>query len=638
MANDRNVIKEQMEIVNDCMGRWNPLFDTMKEDYEMRLGKQWKDDEAQRLANKGRPALVMNHIDKQCNLIAGHQRQNTTDIKVFPVEDDDEYTAQMLTEAIKWTMNNCGANYIASLAFDDAVTGGIGWLAPTMDFNRDMLNGDIILKRVSPFRMMIDYNFEDPQLTDAQYMIYFNYLPKKLAELQFPDVAEEIRGMTAGETFGRMAPIGDMKGKVLVTERWYRTYEKRKFIVNLTTSDVLEVSDYDPAELQQLLQKGYQNGFEYTDIERNVAVIKGVTCINNKVIAEEKDNPISENVYPYIPIFNTFSPSYNDLKYRIQGVVRNLKDPQREKNKTRSQIMNMIKTMPYGKIAFEKGSVDNPQAFINNNDANEVIEVNPGKQFPQQIQASAFPSALFQLEQSHDEEMRQIGVNPDLLGMKQDAGDAGVTIQLRQKQGITALQPFFDNFSQSKRQLGNYFVALMVKHYTPEKFLRVSGMQPEPNWEERKNNLAFDCYIDETSENSTYKMANFLMLKQMQQQGMQIPLEMMIMTSPMSKTDKEQLLQQLQAQSQQPDPVQEAQIQELNAKVEKMAAEIDKLNSESLKIQAETMMMPTGAAVVQNEMNQQAAMAEQQMQEQQAQQAQMMAQQGQAPDEMQEIQ
>lgn len=614
-------VKEHITVVQECFSKWKPLFDEMKDDYRMKLGDQWKDEDAAYLQSKGRPALVINHTKKQIDTIAGHQRQNSADIKVFPVEADDEQMAEIYSKTIKWTMNNMGANYYASLAFEDAITGGIGWLAPDMEYHKDMLNGDIIMKRVSPFRVMIDPFFEDPLLTDAEYVIYFNYITKQKAKAIYPQFAGEIDSMSSAQSFGVLAPTGDLKGKVLVSERWYRTYEKRKFLVNLTTGDVLETTQENADAIAQAIQVGMQNGYQYDEIQRDVPVMRNCTVLNDRVLVEDGVAPVSMSMFPYIPILSYYDASYNDLKWKIQGLVRCLKDPQREKNKLRSKFMAAVNTMPFGKIAVEKGSIDSPQALLNNEDANEIIEVNQGKSMPQQIMLQQFPAALFQLEQNFSEEMRTIGMNADLLGIMQEKGAAGVTVQLRQKQGITSIQALFDNLSQSKRMLGKYMIELINQNYTPEKLQRITGMQVPEDWDIKKENSYFDCYVDEIAESETYRAGNFLTLQTMAQQGMPIPPEMLVMASPMSGSDKEQLLGMLQQQQSQTDPAAEAQVQEIQAKIEKMAAEIEKLSAETTKIQTEVVNMPGGAQIIQQKKAEQEALQQQQLAQQQQEQA-----------------
>jgi multidrug resistance efflux pump len=111
----------------------------------------------------------------------------------------------------------------------------------------------------------------------------------------------------------------------------------------------------------------------------------------------------------------------------------------------------------------------------------------------------------------------------------------------------------------------------------------------------------------------------------MAQQGMPIPPEMLVLASPMSATDQEKLLGILEQQNQQTDPMQEAQIAEMQAKIEKMSAEIEKMSAETLKINAEVANIPGGAQFMkaEEEQKRRQAMLQQQQQMEQEQLAQM---------------
>ena len=128
----------------------------------------------------------------------------------------------------------------------------------------------------------------------------------------------------------------------------------------------------------------------------------------------------------------------------------------------------------------DNNAVDDINVLRNSAGAAKVIVKNAGKELSQ-ITPPQIPSSIIQLEMMFKDDMLQIGSNPDMLGMMQEKGAAGVTIQLRQKQGMTSMQEPFDNLSFAIRNIGKQIIEIVTSEWNVAKIKRILG-----------NNLPFD--------------------------------------------------------------------------------------------------------------------------------------------------
>jgi hypothetical protein len=137
--------------------------------------------------------------------------------------------------------------------------------------------------------------------------------------------------------------------------------------------------------------------------------------------------------------------------------------------------MAAINTMPHGGWMMQKNAIDDVSKLTEAGGSQKVIEVNPGKEAPQPMKQAEIPIALINLEQMFDSDLRIVGANPDQLGEMGERGAAGITIQLRQKQGLTSSQEVFDSLSFSMRTIGRRLIHYITNNFSEAKIKRILG-------------------------------------------------------------------------------------------------------------------------------------------------------------------
>ena len=580
------MIKELKDCWNETHSAWSNFFTEAEEDIRMRMGEQWDSQRQAEVEGEDRAVLSINLMQKPYNLVCGQQRQNRTDLKVYPVEKGDYVSADIYTQAIKWVKENSYQDIELSQAFGDTVDMGLGWMETGISYNRDFFTGDIFVKRISPFQIMPDPYISRIDLEDCGYILRHLYMKKTDAKQIYPAFADDIEKASGEETeFNFVRPnqnfqnIGRM---VNIVEKWYKEYEKKIVVVDVVNRTTLIWEDTEK-KLNNILDARPEFSDKIKVLKIEVPVIKLYSVCDGVVELYNDIEPDKRPFFPFIPIFGYFSPSFNDWGLKLQGLNRQLKDLQREKNYRRSKLTDAVMSLPYGGWIVDKGAVDDPDVLKKAAGSTSVIDKNPGKEI-ERIRPPDIPHALIQLEQQLSTDILQVGINPDLQGIMQEAGAPGVTLQIRQKQGLLSLEELFDNLKFSYKTLGRHYIYYINKFADkdPAKIERILGFQLPPVFLKNKDSARYDCIVDEQANSPSAMMANRAELSGLIQHGYAVPPEIMISLSNLSEELKNQWLtknqnaEKMQAEAQKAAQQQAMRALEIEENVKKEELEIKK--------------------------------------------------------------
>lgn len=306
------------------------------------------------------------------------------------------------------------------------------------------------------------------------------------------------------------------------------------------------------------------------------------------------DTVVDEFISPFYPKWKGYSlipffahritvPIKDGQEYRIQGIVRSLKDPQRELNKRRSQELRILNsTANSGWLAEQDTWVKKSDVEKYGSTPGVTLEYKNGKQKPERITPAPLSQGHAQLAAENTQDMKEIsGINSDLLAMnKTDA--SGRAIYLRQQQGIVMLQRILDNFSLTTKLLGRFILSQLGELYTVERAVKVCGTafikdnfskpvmtqspvdgQPVPMMDDTGqmqmeidqegvialfntvlNDIEiakYDVEVDETNASPTVKYGNYLMLAEMAGKGMPIPPDVLVDESMIGEASKQKI-------------------------------------------------------------------------------------------------
>ncbi len=506
-----------------------------REDYEFVAGKQWTDADKARLMESGRPALTINRIKPIINLLSGYQRSNRYDIDFLPRTNDDMALCQVRKGITKYIMDRCDYDGNESQVFLDAAICGLGWFEVGYRFDPAINDGEAYIHREDPFGMYVDPEARKPDYSDARYMIRAKWVDKEELKAVYPEFADVIDVQTAKyDSAERDNAAQEMEGheplwyqrqthKVRLCECWYKEKVKETFFY-LTDGTTVKQAD---VQIPMFLN-GSIEGVRTVLIDK----VRVAAFIEN-ILLEDIESPYEHGELPFVPLI-VYHFGEGDIP---AGIVRDLKDPQREINKRRVQQLHILNSASNGGGWIEEDAMSPMQKERFRDKGNipgYFAEVRPGGISKiRERQLVNPPTAVIQQEQMATDDIRSIsGINEALMGTDIQSSSSGRAIELKQKQAITHLASIFDYLRKAKKGIAYRLwgsrghKGIIPQYYTEDKVYRVEGtngqkfirvnqqvMQQDPlgnTIHQTLNDLSqgdFDIVIADTQASTTQRQA-----------------------------------------------------------------------------------------------------------------------------------
>src|SRR5574343_10048 len=179
-----------VKLVKDCrkdatssQAEWR---DEARESYDMVAGKQWAEEDAQKLTSEGRVAAVFNRLRTINDAVSGSEVNNRQEVRYIPREIGDVAVNEVLTSAAQWVRDNCDAEDEESDAFVDVLVSGMGWTETRMDYEQDE-EGKCVISRVDPLEMRWDPAARKRNLADARWVQRERGFTREEIEARWPD-------------------------------------------------------------------------------------------------------------------------------------------------------------------------------------------------------------------------------------------------------------------------------------------------------------------------------------------------------------------------------------------------------------------------------------------------------------------
>lgn len=557
---EKNLIKTINEAVAEAKSTWQPLHDKIRREHDFYAGLQWEHGDLKRIRQADAIPVTINIVKKQVDSLVGKRLATLTDLKAYPVEQNDDALSTILTRTLKWSMDLCSAQTIITAAHKDQITGGLGWLHPYIDFNNDFLSGDIKINHESPYNILPDPHFRKLDLSDADYLVRYRLLTKSELKAMFPDSADEIESLKGdGDSIFKFNKVSSNRNKrVVVKEYWYKSTERKQLIINKYNPSDREEWGGDKDRLRVFLSMNP----DLMLVEHKAVSIKVATLADDHLLLQDAPNPYSKKPYfPFIPIVGYYNPSLEHWEDKICGHVRALEFPQMEKNARRSAMLTV--TMKYPRMAWmlEEGAVKDISDLKKMGGREGVIVTRPGRN-ARLLEQAGLPMSEVQLEQMFSNDLNQVGLVPEVIGAPSQLGSAKA-ISLTQATGLIPVAELNEHLNFALRTLGQQIIDLALEHFDDTKFQMIVGdsnpIDPELLAKARQS-THFDIKIDETTHSPTSQMAAFEAIMQGIQHGIQTPYITLVEQNPFLPADvKQKIIEQYQQQEQQMMAMQQAQ-------------------------------------------------------------------------------
>lgn len=519
----------------------------------------WNDLYGSLPANRRRQ-FSFNRIKRVINMISGHQRRNRKSTIVTPIENGDAETADQFTKILMWVNQQEGILETISESFQGSLVTGMNLLQVWVDYRSDPVSGNIKVDNCAYNSFLIDPYFRKSDLSDCNALWKRSFLTKREVISLLPDKAEEVLGLNGNDSgtgrdgkFQFMPESYNYGYKNLLTydEFYYRDYRTQKMLVDSQTGESMEWRSDNEEGLRRFLQVYPQ----ITIIEQEIPTVRLAIVVQGKVMYDGP-NPMGIDSYPFVPVFAYYNPQMPYFPWRIQGVVRGLRDAQFLYNRRKAIELDILESQINSGFIYKENALVNPKdIFLSGQGRGLAIKQEANISDVIQIQAPQVPASMIQLSEILAREVQEIsGVNEELLGSAID-DKAGILSMLRQGAGLTTLQTLFDNLDHAQKLLGKIMIDLIQTNFTPGKIKKIlEGKEPTAQF----YNKAFGKYgaaVEEGLNTTTQKQMQFAQLLQLKEVGVPITNEDLMEAATFQGKKKiienMQKAQQVQSQAQQ---------------------------------------------------------------------------------------
>jgi hypothetical protein len=544
---------------NRAFVNWQAYWVEAYRDQSFYLNNQWTPEERRYLQQEQRPDYSFNLTRAVVNMVQGYQRKHRHSIICQAVENSSSKTADIMTKCIYHSMRSGKGHYAVSDAFKGALTTGIGFIGLSMDYRFDPLNGDPVFTFYPWNSIIADPFWSQQDFSDCDYLIRRAYMSKEEAISRFPDkesMLQQMQGNMRDElfTFLPQQRIFQSQNLLAYTEYWEQQYKEVTAFINPVTLQEIEVNK-DNREQFNLI-KDIPGVKSYKKQKR---VIKFTAMINNELVHED-ENPYNLDEYPFIPVVAVYEPEYDLYQYKLQSLIRCVRDPQINFNQFISKITDSFNSQINNGWIVKKSRFDNPLDFYKTGQGRVIYAKTEADLMgdARQIESAGPPNGIFEMQNIFNQLiMRICGVNEELLAAADD-DKAGVLAMLRQGAALVNLQDLFDKLRMSEEILGNRLMKMIQRNWTPEKVFLVTKEQPTPEFYSG-NFGKYDCITAEAPLTETQQQLFFTQLMQFKEMG--APLSWGLLLENYPGQGMQEIIEDVKAQEQQQAQMQQAMAQ-----------------------------------------------------------------------------
>lgn len=493
--------------------------------------------------------FTFNRIRRIINMISGYQRQHRKQTAVTPLHPKDQQTADQFSKLLYHINTHSHVLETISEAFEGALTTGMSLLATWVNFQNDVVNGDIEVDHVPSSSFLIDPYFKKMDFSDCNNIWSRKYLSRNQVEALLPgrekDIAN-IRGI--GSRDGKFQFMCEaynygQQDLYIYDELWYLDTRQQIMLIDTETGESSEWRGKDE-DLQDFLHIYPQ----IIKITQPTPTVKLAIVCQGRVLYNGP-NPLGIDNYPYVPVWCFYEPQITNFTLRSTGIVRNLRDAQFLFNRARVNMLDIQESQINSGWKYKENALVNPKdVFLTGQGKGLALKAEAQMTDVERIEPPNVPQSMIQIAEFLANELNQIsGINEELLGSAED-DKAGILSMLRQGAGLTTLQGVFDHLDFSQKLLGTIHMKIVQANFTPGKVQRILDEQPSEQFYNRAFSK-YDAIVEEASLTSTQKQLSFKTAIYLREIGIPIPTSFLI--ENMNVPDKDKLVKEIQATEQQ---------------------------------------------------------------------------------------
>jgi hypothetical protein len=516
--------------------------------------------------------FFFNLIRRHENMICGFQRKNRKSTITIPNQDNDgladEYNA-----VLKWSEDRDGFQEYLSQAFEGSCDTGMSLLHLYPDYTLDPISGDLFTDNVSYNNFLIDPYFRKQDLTDCSFIWRRRWVNQEAAKSLLPGHAKEIAKMRpSGLKDGRFplqAELLNMATNQLFSydEFHYRSSREAVIVLDPKSGEAVEWED-DEEEEDDMMERTLAQQPWLVIKKVQVPTVKLCICLGGRPLYHGK-NLLGIDAYPFVPSLCYHEPDIQSYAWRVQGIVRNLRDAQYLYNMRKVIEMDILQSQINSGWIYPVDAVVDPKAFRQSGQG-FLIPLKSGHAANeiQRIEPAALPQSIMELSRGLSEDITKIsGVNEELLGAATD-DKSGILSMLRQGAGLTTLQTIFDKLDYTQRLYGKIRLQAIRKNFSKGKIASILGHAPNERFF-TTHSLKYAVTVEEANYSASQRQMELQQLLHFKEIGMTVADKTIWRAAFLTnkKQAEEDAAEQSQQQSQQQQAQMEQQEKSDNAKI-----------------------------------------------------------------------
>jgi len=562
-------------------------------------GKQWSDDEINKLNARGQPAITDNRIKDKVEYLLGLERETRTDPKAYPRTPEDDPGAEAATDALRYVADCNFFQQTKSSVFENMAVEGYGGCEVIVDNSTysGTTNKTVCIRYIRWDRLFYDSHSLLHDFSDSRYQGIIKWMDLDEAKATYKGLGDKFDLFTTRSFLPAEETYDDKP-------RWFDRGRKRI----------------------QIVEHYYRDGDKWM---RAVYTRVGF-------IEEPKESVYvnCETQKPECPLL--LQSLYVDRDGNRYGVVKRYKDLQDEINKRRSKSLHLLSV---NQATAEKGAVDDVEkarAELARPDG--FLEYTPGMKLDVR-ENTDLAEGQFKLLQQSIASMADTGPNEALLG-KDSASSSGRETQLNQQGGSIQLGILSDRLRYWQTRVMKASWSRVKQFWTGEMWVRVTDDEnsrfmalnstyPDNHIHVQKkmaqpgepmNVLAemdVDIVIDEAPDTVTLQQEQFGVLAELAKSGLPIPPQALIEASSLSSTTKRKVMDamsgklpdgtEIPPQVQQMLQQKEQQIQAISQAQQQKAQEQLQMEQQLQQAKADALLQQTKAQAALDKINAQQA-------------------------------
>lgn len=436
-------------------------------------GNQLSSETVEKLKERGQPPLVTNLIKPTVDTVLGMEAKTRSDWRVRPEDDDlcPDELAEGLSVKLKHAEIESRADRAVSDAYAAQIKAGLGWVEVARE--HDPFKCPYRVKYVHRREIFWDWRAEQPDLSDARYLIRRRWLELEHAIALMPQYATLFRMLTGG--WAGFDPLIEADTKLV--QSWEIERDTRMSAEDWRDMERLRVCLYEiwyrkwVRGFVMTLPNGTTMEADFNNPRHNEAIVAGIARIKQATFQKVRlawycgphflydvPSPYKHNQFPYVPFFG----HREDLTGVPYGLVRSMISPQDEINARKSKMLWSLNSrrvvtdsdavLDHGKAAAE---VARPDAYVilnANRKPQSSFKVEPGGELASQ---------QYQVMQEAKQEIAESsGIHKAMQGQTSGA-TSGLAINSLVEQGLNTLAEINDNFRYSRRLVGEMLFELV---------------------------------------------------------------------------------------------------------------------------------------------------------------------------------